>query len=112
MLSQCKAHSQVELGKQCFEHVAVSDQREAAGHVLMSNMHVQPEGTEEMVDESAELRKYINAWKKPAKACIEVLGEVHSFSVKDECHPQIAGCNTKLKNLGVRMFEAGQLHRW
>ncbi|KAI5068721.1 hypothetical protein GOP47_0017066 [Adiantum capillus-veneris] len=110
LLSQCKAHSQVALGQQCFHHVASGDQREAAGYVLMSNMYVQP-GTEGMA-ESEELRKYVNAWKKPAKACIEVLNKVHSFSVKDEYHPFITDIHAKLRLLRVQMAEAGHLHSW
>lgn len=111
LLSQCKAHGSVELGQQCFEHIALGDQREAAGYVLMSTMYVQP-CIEETADEVEELRKYVNAWKKPAKAFIEVCGKVHSFNVGDGCHPQINDVYVKLRKLGVQMLEEGYMHRW
>ncbi|KAH7427746.1 hypothetical protein KP509_10G058200 [Ceratopteris richardii] len=108
LLSQCKAHSQGTLGQQCFEHVASGDQREAAGYVLMSSIHIQP-GSHEG-EETEGLRKYVNAWKKPAKACIEVSGKVHSFSVKDECHPLIDDIHAKLRLLRVQIMAAGHMH--
>ena len=108
LLSQCGAHGNVKLGQQCFESVSLGDQREAAGYVLMSTMHLHPDTRVEV----EEMRKYVNAWKKPAQAFIEVDGKVHSFNVGEECHPEIHSIHEKLKQMWAKMVEEGYLHRW
>jgi hypothetical protein len=58
-----------------------------------------------------EMRKYVNAWKKPAQAFIEIDGEVHGFNVGEECHPQIRSVHEKLKQMWAKMVDEGYVQR-
>lgn len=108
LLNHCKEHGNVKLAQRCFQHVVTADQREAAGYVLLSQTYCQA-GLEGSVNNIEYLRKCANAWKKPAKAVIEVDNRVHDFHVGSIIHPQIDGIHAKLKKLGMCMVQEGHM---
>ena len=54
-----------------------------------------------------DLRIIANAWKKPAKAFIEIDNQVHSFIVADKSHPQSDQIYAKLKDLTEKIKSKG-----
>ncbi|MCO5559609.1 hypothetical protein L7F22_013210 [Adiantum nelumboides] len=82
LLSACKSHGNVGLGKHCFEHVAQCAPDFAAGYALMSDIYADA-GMWEDVHGLFEQRKSFGAWKKPGQAIIEVNNNLHNFTVGD-----------------------------
>ncbi|KAI5075896.1 hypothetical protein GOP47_0009972 [Adiantum capillus-veneris] len=82
LLSACKSHGNVGLGKHCFEQAAQQAPDFAAGYALMSDLYADA-GMWEDVHGLVEQRKSIGAWKKPGQAVIEVNNNLHSFTVGD-----------------------------
>lgn len=60
-------------------------------------------------DQVEDLRKCAEAWKKPAKACIEVNKEVHSFVVGDRSHSQLDCIYAKLNLLSTQIKAHGNM---
>lgn len=106
LLSACKTHACVDLGRQCFNRMVTMGYGNAAGYVLMSNLYIQA-GMWEDAEKLEELRRCANAWKKPAKAFIEVDNVVHDFLVGDKSHPQMDDIYAKLKTLSLQMRDEG-----
>lgn len=108
LLSHCRTHGNVEVGRRCFEQWVVLDRRNAAGYILMSNIYIHA-GMWQEAEKVENMRKGANAWKKPGKAFIEVENEVHNFSVAVDVQPQSNHIHAKIKRLIARMKEVGYL---
>lgn len=108
LLGSCKAHGNVYLGRRCFEHVVRIDPGYATGYLLMSDIYAQA-GMWQDAEKVEELRRSANAWKKPAKAFIEVDNEVHGFIVDDKTHPQSDDIYAKLRSLSVQIRDQGYM---
>lgn len=106
LLSSCRKHTNVDLGKRCFDRFVTMDCGDAAGYVLMSSIYARAGMHEEAV-KVEELRTRVNGWKKPAKAYIEIDHQVHGFVVGDKVHPRIDDIYAKLKTLNMKMMEEG-----
>ncbi|MCO5611138.1 hypothetical protein L7F22_065388 [Adiantum nelumboides] len=102
LLSACKLHKNVALGRRCFSTLLQIDPRHAAGHAIMKNLYVSA-GMHQEADEIDSSRKSTNLWKKPAKAYIEVDEKVHSFIVGDASHPDSDKISQKLKSISKQM---------
>lgn len=106
LLSSCRTHASVDLGRRCFNYVVAVDPGKAAGYVLMSNIYACA-GMWDNAKKIDELRQYANGWKKPGKAFIEIDNHVHEFSVGEKAHSQSNEIHAKLKRLTVRMRQEG-----
>lgn len=102
LLSSCRMHASVDLGRRCFNYVVAMDPAKAAGYALMSNIYARA-GLPQNAEKIDELRRYVNGWKKPGKAFIEVDDHVHVFSVGEKNHPQSNKINEVLERLKVQM---------
>jgi hypothetical protein len=64
-------------------------------------------GLWEEAEKLEQSRRSADAWKKPAKAFIEVDNQVHSFTVGDTSHLWTEKIYAKLKSLSMCMEEQG-----
>lgn len=108
LLGHCRTHSNVELGKRCFDHVVSIDHNNAACYVLMSNIYTHA-GLSKDAYKVEELRKRANAWKKPAKAFIEIENMIHEFTVGDKSHPQSEDIYSMVERFTVQVKDEGYL---
>ena len=106
LLTLCGQHGNINLGRRCFDRAIGIKPGYSSGYALMWNLYNQAG----MCDEARridDLRIIANAWKKPAKAFIEVDNQVHSFIVADKSHPQSDRIYTKLKDLTEKIKSEG-----
>lgn len=106
LLSASKTHSSVQVGRRCFDYMVASSNANAGAYVLMSSIYSLA-GMQEDAKRVEELRRYANAWKKPAKAFIEIDNQVHDFVAGDKSHPQWHGISARLKTLSMQMRNEG-----
>mgnify|MGYP000686320671 CR=1 FL=1 len=108
LLTHCRVHGEVELGRRCFDHITSIDKTYASSYVLMSNIYLDA-GMSKEAEALKEQRIQAHAWKKPGKCFIEVDDKVHNFSVGDKSHPRIKDIYKKLHRLGTEMKQDGCL---
>ncbi|MCO5590370.1 hypothetical protein L7F22_044340 [Adiantum nelumboides] len=106
LLSASKSHGNLNLGKRCFDQLVRMDPENTASYVLMAGIYGKA-GMLEDARKLEEMRRRTNGWKKPAKAFIEVDGEVHGFVVGDQAHPRSFDIYTKLVTLDTQMKKEG-----
>lgn len=94
LLTSCKAHDKLELGRLCFDQLVQLDPSVASGYVLMASMYTDAGKWEDSRDIHA-LRKQAAAQKKPAVASIQIDNRVLEFSVGKKR----ADTSAKLKSL-------------
>eukprot|EP00250_Pteridium_aquilinum_P015521 c22629_g1_i1 orf=234-1814(-) len=104
LLTSCRLHANVSVGRRCFDKITTMDYADATGYVLMSKIYGQA-GMWDDVRRIEELRQCVNGWKKPAKAYIEVDNMLHSFSVNENQHPQSADIYEKINSLTRKVEE-------
>lgn len=104
LLTSCRHHGNMELGRQCFNKVVGLDSVSASGYVLMSSIYSEAHMWEE-ADIMQALKEYAGAWKKPGTASIEVNTKVQEFIVGDTNHLQVDLIYAKLKRLSRAMKE-------
>lgn len=102
LLTSCKMHANVNVGRRCFNNIATMDCADAMGYVLMSGIYAQA-GMWDGVRRLDELRRCLNRWKKPARAYIEVDNMLHSFSVNETQHPRSADIHAKINTLSGQL---------
>lgn len=106
LLASCRKHSNQDIGRRCFDRVVEIDPANAAAYVIMSNIYARASLLKE-AQNVEELRRLANAWKKPAKAFIEIDSQVHEFMVGDQTHPQNDAIRTKLRGLNTQLKKEG-----
>jgi pentatricopeptide repeat protein len=107
LLCSCKKHGNVTLGKRCFDLLIKLEPEDAAGYTaLMSSIYIQA-GLYEDAKRLKETGKKARKWKKPAKSCIEVGTQVHSFTVGDKAHPQHEQIHARLAGLMKKIGKLG-----
>ncbi|MCO5566907.1 hypothetical protein L7F22_020591 [Adiantum nelumboides] len=106
LLSSCRMHADLNVGRRCFDRFVLIDYSNASGYSLMSDVYTHA-GMNTEAEEVELLRRYANAWKKPAIASIELDTGVHEFSVGCERHPLSKAIYRKLEELRCQMNEKG-----
>lgn len=104
LLSSCRKHGNVDIGRRCFDLISATDRRNAAAYVLMAKTYADA-GMRDKAGEVEASRLSLNAWKKPAKAFIEIDNQVHDFVVGDQTHPRSEDIYAKLKTLSMLQRE-------
>ncbi|MCO5593520.1 hypothetical protein L7F22_047534 [Adiantum nelumboides] len=102
LLSSCKRHHNVEIGREFFDYIVTVDKRNVTSYVLMSNIYFSC-GMQKYGEAINELRVIANGWKKPGKAFIEVNKKIHSFMVGEKNHPESEAMYNELKRLNEQM---------
>lgn len=106
LLSSCKRHINVDLGRQCFNHIVSLDEGNVAAYVLMANIYSSG-GMKRNGKMIEELRLIANGWKKPGRAFVEVNHKIHSFVVGDRDHQNSEAIYKKIKTLNMQMKVEG-----
>lgn len=107
LLASCRRHGNVKLGERCFQHAIRINPGYSSEYMLMWNLY-SGAGLLDDARNIEELRITANAWKKPAKAFIEVDNDVHSFVVADKTHPRSKDIYAKLKCLTDKVKNEGK----
>ncbi|KAH7352555.1 hypothetical protein KP509_19G051600 [Ceratopteris richardii] len=106
LLSSCRAHGNLDMGKRCFEQVIQLDPDFPAAYEWMHDLYVKAC----MWDEAArirKMRKQTNIWKKPGRAWIEVGQKVHEFVVNSSPCTHVHELFSKQMLLRRRLDENG-----
>lgn len=106
LLAASRRHGNVKLGRRCFQRAVSIDPGYSSEYRLMWSLYTGA-GLLDDAEKVEELRKSANAWKKPAKAFIEIDNHVHSFTVGDKTHPRSGEIYAKLESLSNEMKDEG-----
>ncbi|KAH7284086.1 hypothetical protein KP509_34G039000 [Ceratopteris richardii] len=106
LLASCRRHGYLELGKRCFQHAVRISPGYSTEYRLMESLY-DDAGLSDYADQIEELRISANAWKKPAKAFIEIDNNVHGFIVGDKTHPHNHDIYTKVDELSNKIKNVG-----
>eukprot|EP01018_Ginkgo_biloba_P034366 Gb_06115 [translate_table: standard] len=108
LLSACRVHGNIELGKRAAESFLLLEPQGVAPHVLLANTYA----AAGRWDDAAMVRKSMKdkgLKKQPGRSWIEVNNRVHAFVVEDKSHPQTEKIYAMLDRLACQMEEAGYL---
>lgn len=83
LLSACKMHGNLEIGRRCFDQLVRINPQQSAAYVLMSDLYASC-GKLQDVENIDNLRNWGGIQKKPAMASIEVDETVHEFFVGEK----------------------------
>lgn len=105
LLSACKTHGDMELGKHVAEKLLEVDPENSGPYVLLSNMYAEL-GHWKDVARVRKLMRQHGVVKQPGCSWIEIQSQVHVFMVKDRRHPQKEEIYLWLKTLtkSMRLF--------
>lgn len=106
MLSSCRVHGDMELGKWAAESLLELDPQNPASYMLLSDMHA----SQGSWDEVAKLRRGMREMgvrKEPGCSWIKYKNKVHIFSADDQSHPDSEKIYAELERLNLKMEEAG-----
>jgi pentatricopeptide repeat protein len=106
LLSACKIHGNMKLGKHAAEKLLELEPQESAPYVLLSNIYA----SESRWDDAARVRKMMKdrgIVKEPGQSWIVVQNKVHAFYVEDRLHPQTEEIYATLEELTAQIEAAG-----
>eukprot|EP01018_Ginkgo_biloba_P000563 Gb_27437 [translate_table: standard] len=104
LLSACRIHGNMELGKHVAECILQSEPHDPAAYVLLSNIYAAA-GVWDGVAKVRKLMEDRGVRKKPGFSWIEVKNRVHKFIARDRSHPQTEEIYAKLEEL-IREMKA------
>ncbi|KAG9150797.1 hypothetical protein Leryth_002964 [Lithospermum erythrorhizon] len=108
LLSACKVHCDIELGKHVAEKLLEVDPTNSGPYVLLSNMYAEL-GKWKDVTRVRKLMRQHGVIKQPGCSWIEIQSQMHVFMVKDAKHPQKKEIYSSLKTLTKLMKLAGYI---
>lgn len=108
LLSHCRTHGTIELGRRCFDHLMIMNGRDAAGHILVAAIYTET-GMQEDAYGIEEIRNCTHAWKKPGQTFMEIGNQVHKFAVGDTNYLQNSDICLKLKHISWKLKEKGHM---
>eukprot|EP00253_Pinus_taeda_P001206 PITA_01206 len=106
LLSACRVHGNVELGKHAAEHILELEPQDSAAYVLLSNIY----SAAGQWDDRAKVRKLMEdrrVKKETGYTWIEVNGKVHTFVARDRSHSHTTEIYSMLEQLYGQMKGAG-----
>ncbi|XP_022724668.1 pentatricopeptide repeat-containing protein At4g19191, mitochondrial isoform X2 [Durio zibethinus] len=87
LLSACKVHHNVEIGKHVASRLFEMEPQVAAPYVEMANIYAST-GNWDEVAMIRLLMKHNNVSKSPGQSLVQVNGKTHRFTVEDRSHPE------------------------
>ncbi|MCO5576376.1 hypothetical protein L7F22_030186 [Adiantum nelumboides] len=95
LLTACRTHGNKKLGQQSFDGLSEQDFSYAAGYGFLADIYADAQdiGTAQRLH---EVRAMNRAWKRPGKAWLEMMGDVHEFVVGEKTHPSYDKIHSKL----------------
>nr|KYP70169.1 Putative pentatricopeptide repeat-containing protein At3g15130 family [Cajanus cajan] len=110
LLSVCRMHGDVELGKQVGEVLLRLDGNNPANYVLMSNIYADA-GYWKESEKMREISKRKGLKKEAGRSWVEIAKEIHIFYNGDGMHPLIGEILQVLKEMEKRVKEEmGYVH--
>nr|XP_043613662.1 pentatricopeptide repeat-containing protein At3g13880 [Erigeron canadensis] len=98
LLSSCRIHKNMEIGKHAAERLIEIEPHASASYVLLYNIY-HDAGMEAHATNIRDLMTNLRIKKEPGISWIEVGNRVHSFLVGDKCHPQSEKVYAKLEDM-------------
>ncbi|XVE89365.1 hypothetical protein DITRI_Ditri19aG0196000 [Diplodiscus trichospermus] len=106
LLSACKVHHNVEIGKYVANRLFEMEPQVAAPYVEMANIYAAT-GKWEGVATVRLLMKRNNVSKSPGQSLVHVNGKLHRFTVEDRSHPESVLIYTLLGYLSLQLKDNG-----
>lgn len=106
LLSACRVHQNVEIGKYAAEKIIRQDPKDPAAYILLSNIYA----TMGQWDEVSKIRKSMkgrNLVKEAGCSWLEIENKLHTFFVGDTFHPRAVEIYKELEQLIVKIKEIG-----
>ncbi|KAK8945010.1 Pentatricopeptide repeat-containing protein [Platanthera zijinensis] len=106
LLSACRVHANVSLGKIAAENLFKLEPRNAGNYVLLSNIYA-AKGIWDGVDRVRKEMKRLGVSKNPGCSWIEIRKKVHMLLAGDNSHTETKRIAERLEKLGVEMKKVG-----
>lgn len=107
LLSACRNHRDVRLGKLAFERILTLDNSVSAAYILMSDLYL----VAGMFEEEAAVRRLMQTAgvvKEPGRAWIESETQVHRFVCQDQDHPDGKHIQDEVQRLSLALLNDRQ----
>ncbi|MCO5592983.1 hypothetical protein L7F22_046987 [Adiantum nelumboides] len=106
LLSHCRIHGRVEIGRLCYENLVIIDESHASSYELMLKLYVDT-GQLQEAKEVEERRSHAHAQKRTAMAFIETSNNVSSFLVGGKQHERYCDISWRLHSVSKHIRELG-----
>ncbi|BFG38187.1 hypothetical protein CerSpe_244610 [Prunus speciosa] len=106
LLGACRVHSNVEIGEFVGFRLLQIEPENAGNYVILSNLYASA-GRWEDVRNVRELMVEKAVIKEPGRSWIELDQILHTFHASDRSHPRREEVSAKVKELSVKLKEAG-----
>ncbi|CAB4286785.1 unnamed protein product [Prunus armeniaca] len=106
LLGACRVHSNVEIGEFVGFRLLHIEPENAGNYVILSNLYASA-GRWEDVRNVRELMVEKAVIKEPGRSWIELDQILHTFHASDRSHPRREEVSAKVKELSVKLKEAG-----
>eukprot|EP01018_Ginkgo_biloba_P025377 Gb_18462 [translate_table: standard] len=106
LLSACKTHVNIKLGKRAAEHLFELEPNNDSTYVMLSNIYAAASRWDDAI-KVRKMMKNSGVKKKPGCSWIEVKSRVHAFVTGDRSHPQTEKIYAKLERLTEQIEAAG-----
>ncbi|KAE8664128.1 Pentatricopeptide repeat-containing protein [Hibiscus syriacus] len=106
LLSACKVHQNIEIGKYVASRLFEMEPREAAPYVEMANIYASV-GKWDRVAMIRLLMKQNKVSKSPGESLIQISGRTHRFTVEDRSKPEGELIITLLDSLALQLKDGG-----
>ncbi|KAK2976340.1 hypothetical protein RJ640_014171 [Escallonia rubra] len=106
LLSSCKAHKDLELGKIAAENILRTDPDDTSAHIMLSNIYAESK----MWNETADIRRLIKEKtlkKDPGYSWTELKNKIYSFSAGHNVHYQGNNVPEVLNGLTAQLYDEG-----
>ncbi|KAL2923747.1 hypothetical protein RDABS01_015238 [Bienertia sinuspersici] len=106
LLGACRVHSNIDVGEYVGRQLLEIEPENAGNYVILSNLYASA-GRWEEVRNLRELMKEKAVTKEPGRSWMELDQTLHTFHASDRSHPRKDEVHMKVKELAVRLKEAG-----
>ncbi|KAL5975980.1 hypothetical protein ACLOJK_020309 [Asimina triloba] len=106
LLGACRAHGNVPVGEYSAKQLFDIEPQNAGNYVILSNIFAAAQRWEEVLH-VRQLMKEKTVMKEPGQSWIKLDRMMHIFHVSDQVHPRIEEIYAKIRELSVKVKEAG-----
>jgi pentatricopeptide repeat protein len=108
LLGACRKHGDVDTAERAAQSALKLNAKDSSIYVLLSNIY-SSKGRFEDANRVRTLMKEREVKKTPGQTTIEIDGQVHTFVVNDQSHPQTSAIYAELTKLFAEMKQAGYI---
>ncbi|XP_068643943.1 putative pentatricopeptide repeat-containing protein At1g68930 [Aristolochia californica] len=106
LLSSCRLHGNMEIGKWAAESLLVLDPQNPVSYILLSSIYASKKKWEDVANLRRRMRD-LRVRKEPGCSWIKYKNKVHIFSADDKSNPYSDQIYAELEKLNHKMFKAG-----